>query len=66
MIDYKSLIGKKNAVRNIPMDEFLKELPNMAEQLSEIDYHYFYDDEVLKKAWKKLKEYKNNDNFTAS
>lgn len=66
MIDYKSLIGKKNAVRNIPLEEFNQELPNMAQQLSEIDYHYIHSDEVLKKAWKKLKEYHNSDNYTAS
>lgn len=66
MIDYKSLIGKKNAVRNIPADVFLAELPNMAAQLAEVDYHYHHDDATLQKAWKKLKEYKNSDNFTAS
>ena len=66
MIDYKSLIGQKNAVRNIPQEEFQQELSNMAEQLAEVDYHYTYSDEVLKNAWKKLKAYKNSDNFTAS
>ena len=66
MIDYKSLIGKKNAVRNIPQEEFMAELSSMAEQLAEVDYHYSHSDEVLKNAWKKLKEYKNSDNFTAS
>jgi hypothetical protein len=30
MIDYKSLIGKKDAVRSIPADVFIAELPNMA------------------------------------
>ena len=31
MIDYKQLIGKKNAVRDIPAEVFEAELSNMAE-----------------------------------
>ena len=66
MIDYKSLIGKKNAIRDIPLEVLSVELPNMAIQLSEIDYHYQYNEKDLQKAWKKLKEYSNSNNFTAS
>jgi 16S rRNA G966 N2-methylase RsmD len=66
MVDYKSLIGIKDAVRKIPADVFEQELDNMAQQLSEVDYHYNHSEEVLRKAWKKLCAYKNTDNFTAS
>lgn len=66
MIDYKQLIGKKNAVRDIPAEVFEAELSNMAEQLAEVDYHHNYDEATLRKAWKKLCEYHNSDNFTAS
>ena len=65
-MDYRDLIGKKGSVRAIPAEVFQANLPLFAEQLSQVDYHFSYSEEQLRKSWKKLCSYKNSDFFTAS
>ena len=66
LMDYRDLIGKRGSVRAIPAEVFQANLPLFAEQLSQVDYHFSYSEEQLRKSWKKLCSYKNSDFFTAS
>lgn len=59
-------LGKKNSTRNLTDDKFNELLPEIARQCSEIDYHYSYSEEALRKAWEKLCAYHNNENHTTS
>lgn len=47
-------------------EEFDNLLPWMAEELSKVDYHYYYDEDKLKKSWENLCNYSNSDHYTAS
>jgi len=62
----EDILNKRNATRNMSDDEFTSNLPEMAKQLANIDYHYFYSEEQLNRAWKKLKEFSTTNHYTAS
>ena len=62
----QDILNKKNATRAIPQSDFLILVPEMANALSQIDYHYHYTDEELINAWNKLKNYSTTDHYTAS
>lgn len=59
-------LNKKNSTRNLSDEEFDRLLPDMAEQLSCIDYHYVYDNNALRKSWQQLLDYTNPNNFSPS
>lgn len=62
----EDFLNKKNSTRNLSEDSFKKILPTLAEELSNVDYHYFYTDKELLKDWDKLKNFETEETFTAS
>lgn len=62
----EEFLNKKNSTRNLTDEEFNNLLPEMAKQLSQIDYHFNYTENECRNAWKKLKEYHTKDHYTAS
>lgn len=59
-------LNKPNATRNLDDETFTALLPQLAKQLSEIDYHFSYSEAELKEDWKKLLAYSKTDFITAS
>lgn len=66
MVDIYNFLNKPNTLRQLSDEEFNDILPELAKQLSQVDYHYHYENEELEKDWKKLCSYKNQEFTTAS
>lgn len=66
-INFKdNILNKKNATRDMSDSEFLQAVPEMAQQLSQIDFHYHYEEDDLKADWQKLKRFSTLNHYTAS
>lgn len=66
MIDIYDFLNKPGTLRALDEETFQSILPSLAEQLSNVDYHYFYTEKELKQDWDKLCAYRNGDFFTAA
>ena len=65
-INIYDFLNKPNTLRNLTEEEFEHYLPDLAEQLSQVDYHFNYTNDELIEDWKKLQKYINNDFGTAA
>lgn len=66
MTDIYDFLNKKDALRQLSDEEFENILPELAKQLSQVDYHFFYTEKELREDWKKLCFYFNNNFSTAA
>lgn len=66
MIDIYDFLNKPNTLRQLTEEEFNNILPELARQLSTVNFHYSYTEEELKQDWKKLQRYTNTEFVTAS
>lgn len=66
----KSLIhdflNQKNSTRNLSDREFEELLPKLAEELTQVDYHYDHPEHLLRKDWSRLQKENVYDNFIDS
>jgi len=62
----EKFLNVKKSTRILSDETFLKILPKLSEELSEIDYLCYYSDKVLLKDWEKLKNFNTREQFTAS
>lgn len=65
-VNIYDFLNKPNTLRNLTEEEFERYLPDLAEQLSQVDYHFNYTNDELIEDWKKLQKYINNDFGTAA
>lgn len=65
-MEIQEWLNKPNATRNLDDETFAALLPQLAEQLSNVDYHFYYTEQELKEDWKKLLAYSKTDTITAS
>ena len=66
MINIYDFLNKPNTLRNLSNEKFEEYLPELAQQLSQVDYHFNYSNDELIEDWKKLQKYVNNDFGTAA
>lgn len=67
MIDFEgTILNRPNATRNMSDDEFMAALPEMAEQLSHVDYHFHYTEAELQRDWQNLLLFHTDNHYTAS
>ena len=59
-------LGVRNSTRNLSDTEFESILPQLAIELSSVNYETNYTDEVLHKEWKNLLEFSNTTNISSS
>jgi len=59
-------LNKKNTLRNLTDEEFENILPQLAIELESVDYHYYYQHDVLLREWAKLRKFKNTTGTTSS
>lgn len=62
----ENFLNKKNSTRDLPVEEFDKILPLLAEELSNIAYHYQHTETSLKTDWENLKKFTSENTYTAS
>ena len=58
-------LGVKNSTRNLSDTEFESILPQLAIELSSVNYETNYTDAVLHKEWKNLLEFSNTTNISS-
>lgn len=66
MINIYDFLNKPNTLRQLSDNQFEDILPELAKQLSQIDYHFNYTEQELIEDWKKLQKYHNKDFGTAA
>jgi len=59
-------LGIKHSTRNLSDTEFEKILPQLARELTAVNYETNYSDEVLHKEWNKLLKFSNTTNISTS
>ena len=65
-INIYDFLNKPNTLRNLSDEMFEEYLPELAQQLSQVDYHFNYSNDELMEDWKKLQKYFNKDFGTAA
>lgn len=65
-INIYDFLNKPYSTRNLSEEYFNEILPELAKQLSQIDYHFNYTSDELLEDWEKLKKYVNHDFGTAA
>lgn len=65
-INIYDFLNKPNTLRALSNEDFEKYLPDLAQQLSQVDYHFNYSNDELLNDWEKLKKYTNNGFSTAA
>ena len=65
-VNVKNFLNIRYSIKNLSDSEFETILPELASQLENVDFIIQYTDEKLKTDWKKLCEWKSNDDYINS